>query len=259
MQKIQLADDLLFYTFPEDRLQISLLVLLDGKSAFLVDSGFTDQALAVRQDLTEQGITPTHLFNTHYNGDHIVGNHVFSDCLFLGSPHYQLQSQRAAAANPGVTMVSPTRELRGGERLQYGRFALEFLAAPGHTSCSLNLLIDGRMLHVGDNLIRLLDGTDIVPFHMHVDSNIPDYLRTLQAMQELAADQLILSHAVVIAGREPAQRAIADRLFYMRQLQALGPEADFLACTAGHFPDSELSRQWHANNLRVLFSRQATE
>lgn len=247
-----LAPNMCFYTFPGQPLQISILVLLNGHQAFVVDAGFADQAQAVLADLAGSGITPTHLFNTHYNGDHIVGNHVFAGCEFLGSAHYQLQLQRAATANPATPMVPPQTVLQGGERMQYGDFDLEFIAAPGHTNCSINLLINGHILHAGDNIIRLLDGTDMVPFHMHVDSSTPSFLFTLQQMQVLPLDQMILSHAVVIDGQEQVQQAIADRLFYVRQLQALGPEADFLACTAGRFPDTEMARQWHQNNLRVL-------
>lgn len=254
MEKTILAPNMIWYTFSDQPMQISILALLNGQNAFLVDAGFTDQAQAVSADLKANGLRPTHVFNTHYNGDHIAGNHVFAGCEFLGSEHYELQLQRTAKMSPQLVMVPPHTILRGGERMQFGDFALEFIAAPGHTNCSINLLINGHILHAGDNIIRLLDGTDMVSFQMHVDSSVPAFVETLQRMQALPVDQMLFSHATVINGTAAVYQAIANRLFYLYQLQALGPEADFIACTAGHFADTEQSRQWHQSNLTRLYA-----
>lgn len=252
MIKQTLAPDMLLYTFPEQALYISILALLYDDRAFLIDTGVTEQAVVVKQDLQAQGIAVQHIFNNHYNLDHIVGNHVFAGVEFLGSEHYTFHLERSMNYKPEHQWVAPTLLLKGGERMSFGPFRLEFMHLPGHTDCSMILRINSDTIHAADNIIRLLDGTDLVPFHMHPDAKVPEFIATLETIQRLASKRLILSHAVVIEGADEVHKAIESRLYYMRKLQKLGAQARLEDCLDKGIPVSPTSIQWHEKNLQRL-------
>lgn len=144
--------------------------------------------------------------------------------------------------------------LTGGERMTFGSFNLKFIHTPGHTNCSITLRINCHTLHVGDNLVRLLNGTNMVPYHMHPDSAIAPYIETLELTKRMAPQKIILSHAGVIEGEQQISRAIDARLHYMRKLQALGANAKLEDCLTGELKLNDTSRQWHEYNCKVLFT-----
>jgi len=242
------------YTFPEKPMYISILALIYEDKAFLVDSGFADQATAIKADLQSQGIEVQFVFCNHFNADHIAGNHVFHGAEFLGSEHYGFHLERTKRMNPDHQWVGPTVLLKGGERMTFGSFRLEFIHLPGHTDCSIVLRIDCSTLHVADNIIRLLDGVDLVPFHMHPDSKGAEFVATLEAMKRLAPERMILSHATVIEGADNVLKAIDSRLHYMKKIMTLGPQTKLKDCLDKGIPVSPTSEQWHENNLKIMYN-----
>ena len=255
MQKLLLDTNAVLYTFPDQPMHISILALVHEDRALLVDTGFVPQAESVKADLLAQGITVQFVFNSHYNGDHIAGNSVFQNVDFLGNEKYAFHLDRFCELYPDTVRVEPTVKLKGGERMSFGDFDLQFLHLPGHTDCSMALLINCSTLHVGDNLVRLLDGTDLIPYHMHPDSRIDDFIRSLQQILKLRPKQVVLSHAGVIRGEEDVQKAIKSRIKYMCKLQEKGRSAALEDCLSDDLKSNDTNRQWHENNIRVLFDK----
>ncbi len=112
------------------------------REALLIDPVFEQ----VRRDaalITELGLTLAWTIETHVHADHITGAWLLKQ---------KLGSSIALAAASGATGAD--RLLADGDRVEFGRRALEVRATPGHTSgCLTYVLDDESMAFTGDCLL----------------------------------------------------------------------------------------------------------
>ncbi|MDB5487389.1 MAG: fold metallo-hydrolase [Reyranella sp.] len=112
------------------------------KEAVLIDPVFEQ----VRRDaalIGELGLTLTWTLDTHVHADHVTGAWLLKQ---------RLGSQIALSAASGAGGVD--RPLQDGDRVEFGRRALEVRATPGHTSgCVTYVLDDESMAFTGDCIL----------------------------------------------------------------------------------------------------------
>ena len=110
--------------------------------AVLIDPVFEQ----VRRDaalIRELGLTLTWTLDTHVHADHVTGAWLLKQ---------RLGSQIALSAAAGA--AGADRALQDGDRVEFGRRALEVRATPGHTSgCVTYVLDDESMAFTGDCIL----------------------------------------------------------------------------------------------------------
>lgn len=151
-------------TTKETGLEIVQIPLLKDNYSYLVhdtESGLTAvvdpaEPEPVLNALSKRGWTLTHLLNTHHHGDHVSGNHLLkraTHCRIYGPSH------------PGEPIPDLDVAIGEGDRIEWGRHAIEVLAVPGHTQGHVAFWLDEtHILFCGDTLFamgcgRLLGGT----------------------------------------------------------------------------------------------------
>jgi glyoxylase-like metal-dependent hydrolase (beta-lactamase superfamily II) len=218
--------------------QVRSYLVAGSERAVLIDTGTGIADIrAVAEQLTNK---PFSVITSHCHWDHIGGNWQFEEIAihplevpYLDEPSNTLSLREAAMPEhllgplpAGVDREkleirpsAPTSLLHGGEVIDLGGVALEVLHLPGHSPGLLAFL---------DRERSILISTDVVyPGPLYAfgeDANLPDYLRSLEQLAELAPTlQLILpahdgdrldprlipvmrdAMAAVIDGRAPEQ------------------------------------------------------
>ena len=113
-----------------------------AKEALLIDPVF-EQARRDAALVTELGLKLTWTLDTHVHADHVTGAWLLKQ---------RLGSRIALSTGSGASGAD--RLLVDGDRVEFGRRALEVRATPGHTSgCVTYVLDDESMAFTGDCLL----------------------------------------------------------------------------------------------------------
>ena len=124
-----------------------------GCLSYLVASG--DEALVVDPAPSVEayvaaarsvGARITHVLDTHVHADHLSGARSLAD---REGAEFHLS---AAALNRGVQFADRVEPVTDGDRIAVGVAAVQVISLPGHTSCNVGVLVDGRALIGGDSL-----------------------------------------------------------------------------------------------------------
>ncbi len=133
-------------------------------SGAVIDPGAEPECIAGR--CRAEGLDPLFIVNTHAHADHIGGNDGLKRefpgatlCIGAGDAARLADEWENLSAAFGLRGggAEPDRRLREGERLEFGRAALEVVATPGHTPGAISLLARDEkppQLFCGDLLFR---------------------------------------------------------------------------------------------------------
>ncbi len=164
----QLRDDqrlqLIRKTFPVGELGCNCTILACPETfeALVIDPG--DEAPRILAELKSMGVQAVNLIHTHAHFDHVMG----TKDVALGTKaetalgredrwlYDNLEMQAGLFGITAADVLPPTRELVGGEMLQFGRREANVLHTPGHTPGSLCFYVQGPdeapLLFAGDTL-----------------------------------------------------------------------------------------------------------
>ncbi|MEM2866635.1 MAG: MBL fold metallo-hydrolase [Candidatus Hadarchaeales archaeon] len=97
-------------------------------------------------------------------------------------------------------------ELEGGEVLDLGGLEVEVLHTPGHSAGHCCFWVPSeRLVFLAD-----MDLTSFGPWYGCVDSNIDQFLSSLEKVKELPAELAVTSHKGVVRGREEIRRRLEE-------------------------------------------------
>jgi glyoxylase-like metal-dependent hydrolase (beta-lactamase superfamily II) len=242
MNRIEVEKDILLYQFPpvgENAFGSNIYVLLDGQDAFMLDAGYEEQAKEVLNDLQARGCELRQGLVSHFHPDHISG--------LLALPLTEV----FGSAEAGQTLLGYTREtirelpfvqkLTESSTFQFGTFTFAFRFAPGHSPCSLYTIINGRYVHVADNLIAANDDTLILPWAPF--EKVGEHIRSLELLKELNPEVLLLGHGNPVRGGAIAEE-IAIRQQYLQRVMNGEGKISLEEATAG-WARLFLGGKWH--------------
>lgn len=112
----------------------------ESKQSVLIDPVLErfDRDLALLQEL---GYTLSTTIDTHMHADHITSAGVFRE---------KTNSESFASKHSGATCAS--KFLNDGDLFNIGNLKFRVIHTPGHTPCSISLLLNGKYLFSGDAL-----------------------------------------------------------------------------------------------------------
>jgi glyoxylase-like metal-dependent hydrolase (beta-lactamase superfamily II) len=204
-------------------------LVIDGKEAALIDSGFSDeQSLNARVEALKEieGVALRHIVITHHHFDHaagaarlreLTGAHIVmhrEEAPLLGRaaeedlpsdveipPERQEWVERVREFRADSARGAPDETVSDGDALHVGGLTLRMVHSPGHTAGHLSpFLEEGRVLFAGDNVLGM--GTTVVPPPPHGD--MQQYIESLRKMQALEADVMCCGHGPAV--REPNRK-----------------------------------------------------
>ncbi|MDM7998815.1 MAG: MBL fold metallo-hydrolase [Dehalococcoidia bacterium] len=231
-----------------DQLAVNAYLIQGDKGWLLIDTGWnTSQAFAaMERQLAEIGLTFRNIsliLITHFHPDHygLAGRLVqssgarvalhriekdFIDSRYMhmdglldetaailranGVPEKDLPRLQKASlgVRQYVAPVSPEVMLNGGETINQGPFQFEVIWTPGHSPGHVCLLERHRRI--------LISGDHVLPatfsnVGLHSQSGpdpLPNYLRSLRAMDQLDVDLVLPAHEHVFSGLRPRVQEI---------------------------------------------------
>jgi hydroxyacylglutathione hydrolase len=107
------------------------------KEAAIVDPSFNAEAIV--QVVKGQGLNAEYVINTHNHADHTAGNEALKQKF-----HAKIVAYKESSVKKDVSVED-------GDILRLGRVPIRVIHTPGHTSDSVCLLVDGKLL-TGDTL-----------------------------------------------------------------------------------------------------------
>ncbi|XDD53476.1 MBL fold metallo-hydrolase [Leptospira sp. WS4.C2] len=118
-----------------------LLLDKESKQSVLIDPVLERFDRDLRQ-IQELGYTLSVTIETHMHADHITSASKMRD---------QTQCQSYASEYSGALCAS--KFLNGGDLFSVGNLKFQVIHTPGHTPCSISLLLNGKYLFSGDALL----------------------------------------------------------------------------------------------------------
>lgn len=244
MKKTAIVENFYQYQFPprpKKHFGFNIFVLINGKNALLIDTGYEDHASAVKDDLLATGIEPRKIIISHFHDDHIYGLQMFSNLQVFGSGLYQA-SLDLYTLKEYHERFKPTDILTDASSLKFGDFHLRFIVMPGHAICNLFTIISDQFIHIGDDIMSSNDGVPLLP-SVEFD-RISEHIKSLEKLREYKGHTLLLAHGNPISGESDVLEAIDNRLKYLRTVfqsrSRISYEEATKECTCNF-----LHKEWH--------------
>lgn len=249
----KISDSIEQFVFLEDEnaLEINITVIYHGKKALLIDAGYISQGLELKNHLNEKDIEVTDIILTHYHPDHAAGANMFPEARLSCSRHYEGNyikcNDRWHASHD---YRKPDETIKDRDEITFGETSLIFYETPGHSECSLIVLINNQILHVGDLIMKNANDCPALPY-ISIGGSFEEHIASLKRILSLSCNQLLLSHGAPIFGKSNIDDAIKLRLFYLESVIKTHGKEDLENLLVGGSNAWRFTK-WHSYNLENL-------
>lgn len=252
LSKVTVIENLELYTFTFEpsKHQDTIVVLLDGSNALVMDTAYPEYSGRVVEELKERDIAVKTVVLSHYHGDHVSGLPAFEGADIYASEFYERNFDNCRVWEPGYTYVRPTKLLKHGDTLAFGSFNLEFVHAPGHSQCSLITKITDKILHVGDQIMITKDRKTSLPF-IADGGDFLQHARSLELIKQLDPDMILVPHGGLVKRDEDIEKMVDDRIYYLERVAHSFGTLPLPACLRGDVSNYD-HLSFHDTNLMRL-------
>lgn len=249
----QIAERIYQYVFWENEdqtgLEVNITVLLDEDKALIIDTAFPRHALEVKSDLETKGFTATTIILSHYHPDHAAGASEFPNAKVACSAHYlENYTNCTQIWDPDHPYRKADLPIRNHDQMHFGSFALDFVETPGHSKCSIAIIINRNIVHVGDLAMSNSEGLPTLPY-LSQDGDFLEHIQSLKHLQALQPAILLLSHGPSIRGESVIAHSLEARIRYLQGILDSHGTADLEALLEGG-PEHWSFTDWHVANLK---------
>jgi len=223
MLKKELSQGIIHYTFPSRgegaHYGDSITAVIHEDKAVLIDAGFEDEARQVIDDLSANGITIDKVIVSHFHDDHMEGLKLLPNVSVYGSSRFQetldmwTEKEEHKYFTPTVAVTEPTT-------IELGSHTFEIIPSPGHSVCTVLVNINGKFLHVADEIIYSVDGQPILP-SIESRKNIERQFESWNKIGGYQAFTIIPGHGAEFDGSK-LQADLQNRFAYAEAILAAG-------------------------------------
>jgi glyoxylase-like metal-dependent hydrolase (beta-lactamase superfamily II) len=189
-------------------LNCNIYVLVDGDQALLIDSGYEDHIKQVLENLDKKIVT---VIPSHYHPDHVFGLRCLNQVNVYGN-QFAVETLNYFEVKD-VDKLSPTHIISSKDSINFGEFNINFRHLPGHSDCSMGIIINNKYIHSGDLYMTEVDGKDVLPF-----VKFPNIKEHIQSLDQIRSYDLLCSHGLHLINKEASQEGINNRIQYLNKL-----------------------------------------
>lgn len=198
----------------ETRLGQNICVLIDGNQGLLIDAGYIREATLVLDDLRDKGIEVVKVVPTHFHPDHVEGITLLDDPIVYGN-EFAINTLKRFYKE-GIEEMAPTTIIDDQSEINFGEFKLTFEHAPGHSDCSMLILINDKYIHLGDLYLRLDNGAEVLPYVTW--KGVVKHLESFDKILKHSNKFSLISHGICPTNEDDLLRGIEDRSIYLNAL-----------------------------------------
>ncbi len=185
----------------------------ETKECVIIDCGafYEEEKNAIKNYISEKGLTPKHLLCTHAHIDHVFGNRAISDAYGL-SPEVSLKDKdlmdnlkAQAMILAGVTLSEEQpkvkRYFKENERISFGNHSLEVIPTPGHTPGGVIFYSEKeKVAFTGDTLFKMSIG--------RTDFEGGSYEELMESLKMIAGR--LPAETIILSGHGPTTTMIEE-------------------------------------------------
>lgn len=227
----------------EEDLGYNTYVFLDEKKALILDTAYSNHLSQVVEDLKKRKIQITAVLPSHYHPDHFDGLSILEDVEVYGNKDSIKTLKSFHPSEEEFRLFSPSKILKEGEVLHFGKHTFKFRMTPGHSDCSMFITVNNRYLHVGDSYMTLNSGVHSLPYVTW--SGVEDHIKTLELLKEEKNRLVLMSHGTFMSRLDQMQSGIEDRIKYLKALLGSNNKATLEEALAGTI-NTFVNQKWRA-------------
>lgn len=226
---------------------VNITVVVDNNRALLIDTGYEVHAMQVKEDLEKKGITIDTVVFSHFHPDHISGSVLFKGCNILGSRNYHDNFARSKIWVPDNEFLKPDILINDNQTMTYGTHQLVFIETPGHSKCSVSIIIDHDLIYVGDLIMKSTNGKAVLPY-IADDGSFEEHIASLEKLMDSQYKALLLAHGNYIS-KDKIIDEVDDRVYYLKRVKETKGELSIKEYLKNHESEYE-GLKFHYINLR---------
>ena len=197
---------------------LNVTVLIEENKALLIDVGYREQALAVKEALDKRNIKVDTIVLSHYHPDHAAGASVFEEATLCCSKDYKTNYVNCSEVWDVDNAYKDADKLfYSGEVLKFESFELQAFDTPGHSACGICIIINDTYIHVGDLIMNDELDKPALPLVCQ-DGGIHEHIQSLEWLRNHQSKIAILPHGKTIESSEKFILAIDIREKYLKSL-----------------------------------------
>jgi len=181
----------------------------------LVDTGYAFQALEVFQDIGDSGFTIEGVIISHFHDDHMQGLKVLPKVPVYGSEHFKTALD-IWTEKEEHRYFYPTVLIKDTVSIEFGKHRITMIPFPGHSQCTLLTLINGKYLHIADELMFSNESKPVLP--MTDPGCIQRHADSLKKLKAYGAYVFLPAHGLELQGAEKIEKQIDKRLAYFNAI-----------------------------------------
>ncbi len=249
MNIINLEEGLFVYKFnPTEKNEVvgyNVLVLKHDNECILIDTAFRRHYVQIEEDLRKKGFRVSKVILSHFHRDHIGGLPKLEGVDLIGSIYAQ-DTLKKIFKGQDYTKYMPTLAIVNKSTIKFGKFKIDLLINKGHSIDGLLVIINGKYVYVGDDIIFNYKGEPLLPFCADLDAIA--HINSLQTIKSLVKNCILIpSHGPISNNKEDIEKDINNRIAYLNYItNNKGTNyLDFNKDTNIKFSDYE----WYKNNI----------
>lgn len=243
-------DELIMISFPPnegDIIPYNAYVFHKGNRGILLDTSTFNHSADLKKKLDELKIEIEGVIFSHYHSDHIGGySKMLNSEIIIGSERYD-------------EMLSCYEELENSEKyipthqvsdsmlnMDIGGFDVKCFKTPGHSPCSISIIVDDKYLHVGDIIINTENQESILPLAYY--ELLDEHFESLNKISDYMNLHWICGHGIIDQDINSKEKLIRSQRGYLQKVQSSNGDISI----EDALKDSEITYEklyWHERNF----------
>lgn len=244
MNKSEIEPGIIKYTFNPQfnrHFGFNILALIDNDRVALLDTGYEEHIKGVIEDLNNNGLKVDTAFISHFHSDHIYGLKKLPDIKIYGSSLYK-ETINMYEEKEDHEYFIPTFSITEIQEIVFGEYKLTLIPSPGHSACTMLIMINDRYLHIADEMMFSNLGEHLLP--STEGNSVKRHLDSLKRLLEYKDYTLIPGHGPLLSEKNEVLKSIENRIAYLEAVLKAGRRISYEEASR-NCEIEFLHKEWH--------------